>query len=142
MNISQLTNYPELFSQVYWGNFTYKVGDDAGDQEIIRNRNDFVREFDIIKIETRKTFWKLFSYEHNEGDKLDHPEAYRTRTNGIVCIVSEYSHKIPESAISLGFKEYLPLYCKSATTFLVHFKNINEAKTMILLNDCHLSRIS
>ena len=113
-----LTEYCKIFENSYWGNFDNNL--DELEKEIITNRNNFVRVFEIIKYKSipkkcEKYFCLDKRYEEYK-DFFDHTEEYKTK-NGYVVICSPY-YAQDELAKKLGYKKYNKLYSNSAFTYI------------------------
>ncbi len=116
-----LTDYPKIYNSTYWGDFNN--ANNRIKKEIITNRNNFVKDFDIANVKTipkkyQKYFYLEFETRYNEYKKLfDHVEQYRTNNNGYVVICSPYSQE-DEIAEKLGYKKYKNMYCYAGFTYV------------------------
>jgi hypothetical protein len=90
MKVYELTNYPRIYVHTYWGAFS--TGDHhTGNDEIIHNRNRFIREFNIKKSADRPKYIQkmLDKYKADKLD-LDHIETYINHNNEYVILSSPY----------------------------------------------------
>ena len=118
----QKTDYPKIFRSSYWGQHLFK----ESNIEIINNRNEFVKEYNITK---------LYEPPFQDTVYLDHEEVYRSKIIGpVVLIYSPYilDSKITGFNIKNGFKLVAPLYCISAPTFIKVFENLHAYKDEIV----------
>ena len=110
------TEYPEIYMNTYWGNFT----DDA-DEEIINNRNNFIKDFEIIGI--MKEEKKMIELKQILINKyltfFDHIEIYKTINNTYIFITSPYGLEKNEM---LGFKKIYNLYSHYSNTFYIEYE--------------------
>jgi hypothetical protein len=114
-----MTEYPKIFKNVYWGNFDNKT--DKLEQNIIENRNNFVKEFEIVRVKNiPQKYHKYYNFEkrYNENkDFFDHVEEYKTKNNDYLVICSPYYNQ-DELAKKLGYRKYKPLYSLGAFTYI------------------------
>lgn len=117
--MKDLTDHPKLFS-VYWGNF---LTDDktVNDPRIIENRNNFVKEFDIVKLDTSKSIYNVLYPTVGDEYEHDHGEVYRTKDGGVVLLYHNYNRK-PK----LKMEEYKKMYSIHAKTYVATFKTIKD----------------
>lgn len=117
----QLTNYPFIFKNTYWGNFN------NANSNIIENRNRFVEEFKI----------KRYNYKIGHDLKLhyndpifDHVEFYNTIDGKIIIISSPYAPNVSDAKYEYyGFNLYSQLYTTPAITYLKEFDNLKAYKS-------------
>jgi hypothetical protein len=114
-----MTEYPKIFKNVYWGNFDNET--DKLEQNIIENRNNFVKEFEIVRVKNiPQKYHKYYNFEkrYNENkDFFDHVEEYKTKNNDYLVICSPYYNQ-DELAKKLGYRKYKPLYSLGAFTYI------------------------
>ena len=118
------TDYPEIYRHVYWSGFT--PGDDSHTEEIIDNRNKFIEEFNIEKVDTTRTLSRIEDRLRNHSatrNTTDHLEFYRTRSGGAVLLNSPY---VVEECP--GMLPYVKMYHINANTFIQHFYSLENAK--------------
>lgn len=113
---SELTKYPKIYENVYWGNFTGELN-----REILKNRNLFINNFNI-KSQVKKTR-KLPQYltkiaDRNVQEYVDHAEYYITNDNNYyIILISPYNHVDKNLVLQDGWIETDPMYSKNAYTF-------------------------
>jgi hypothetical protein len=91
MKYYKLTNYPRLFKNTYWGQFDADNG--LLSQSIIKNRNDFVDDYEINeKVKHTKTVRKFLHHFTPKGF-IDHLEIYKNTHNDYVILTSPYQWK-------------------------------------------------
>lgn len=120
------TYHQKIYSKTYWGSFKNKK--ESVTPEIIQNRNDFISQFSVIDLHSSRCFSKMKFDCVIPSDFSDHFEAYRTKTNGIVIIVSPYQEEgcmIPSAAILMGFIPYKKMYHPNASTFIATFGSMS-----------------
>lgn len=129
----QLTKYPKIFDNVYWGHFKFEPDEDET-KEIINNRNEFIEEFSIVRqkkilVRHLKKLHKqgfptdIFDHSNEMSGLVDHRECYYTGkvTRKHILIYSPYcknEDEITEFFVNYGFNEYKPLYAGNARTFV------------------------
>ena len=114
-----MTEYPKIFKNSHWGNFDrykkHKI------EDIITNRNNFVKEFEIVKKkDIPKKYHKYFNFEKRNDEHrpfYDHVEEYKTKNNNYLVICSPYTN-YDELAEKLGYKKYNQLYSSDAFTYI------------------------
>lgn len=111
------TNYPNIYNDVYWGNFTYE----NDSHEIITNRNNFIQDFNIAKCWNNRVSRKGREIAQDVNDiHLDHMEYYRTNDKKVfvitspACSVDEDIHPI---MIEAGYIEMYRLYSTRLRTY-------------------------
>jgi hypothetical protein len=120
---SNLTKYPTIFKNSYWGGFDAEVASQI-DDDILKNRNEFVEEFKI----------KTFSGDDRPasgGALFDHCELYKCE-GGHIYVTSPY-HEHDEIATAKGFTRYKKLYLPDATTYIKLFESKAEFNRFIKL---------
>lgn len=125
------TQYPELYKQVYWGNFKY---DDRFDK-IFPRRDQFVTDYsiDIEKKVPRSVQTVMWDLNGRSPRIFDHMEGYVTLHGSFVVFFSTYDirEKERERVESYGFKQIDNLYVSHAKTFLVEIFDIRRFKRII-----------
>ena len=120
-----LTDYKNLYSNVYWGNF--KARPDIAD--IIKNRNEFASTFFGEKLSAKKAP----SYVSKEAGcescflkKHDHHEYYYLKkAQSYVVVISPYD---PDQDFP-GWEEIFKLYADNARTFMKVIPAKTKGKT-------------
>lgn len=121
---SDLTQYPNLYSSTYWGNFKAPLKSDkyyASDLEIIQNRNRFVRDYDIKKsLNGGDRLDYISEYidrllNSPTGNFFDHVEAY-SRSDGMIIIITS-PYMINESQHE-SFDPIYKMYARDAFTYI------------------------
>lgn len=120
MKYADLTENPSIFRKTYWGNFDAQ----DSDEEIIRNRDRFVRDYWVTKYVEPPN---LYFTDKPEG--FDHMEFYRTADGEILVLTSPYSQTADDSLRGAGFSR-MPyrLYATNAVTYVRRFRNLASAK--------------
>lgn len=128
------TEYPELYKQVYWGNFKY---DDCF-EKIIPRRNQFVTDYSIdIEKKVLKSVKRVMEELHMRSHRIfDHMEGYVTLNDSSIIFFSTYNIREKEQELveSYGFKHIDNLYVGHAKTFLVEIFDIRKFKRDIKEN--------
>ena len=94
----QLTKYPKIFKNTYWGNFSTENRSDEELKEIeniVNNRNKFVEDHSIVKhvIKYPKyVFNFLNELIKKHKNYIDHVEAYKTSNDKYIILISPYSN--------------------------------------------------
>jgi hypothetical protein len=122
---SDLTKYPTLFKNSYWGCFKAE-GNTQIDNDIVKNRNEFVEEF---KIKTYSASGRPAS-----GSALfDHCELYKCES-GYIYVASPYDYReYDEIAAEKGFARYKKLYLPNAITYVKLFGSKIEFNRFVKL---------
>ena len=119
MKVAELTKYPKIFKNIYWGVSDSEGNEGPSSDEIIENRNAFVEEFNIIRT---KRILKTIDEDLNLGNynEFDHIESYYTIDKKNIIISSPYSpaDKDGEFHLKKGFTQYKKLYHKDADTYI------------------------
>ena len=123
------TDYPEIYRNVYWGNFEYDKNEEIN---IIDNRNKFIKEFDIKNIvknqrESMCNFKCLLKNSINHF--FDHCETYKTEYGSYIYITSPY--KIYDEDEIFGFKKLYNLYSNNSNTFYIEYRTLKDLKSKI-----------
>lgn len=122
------TNYSKIYKYIYWGWFDYEENK-VTTQEIINNRNNFIRDFGIKGIAnsqvTARKFLELFDRKFR-----DHTEIYKNDRNEFVIVCSPYvwNHETPEH-----FFQTYKLYSTNSKTFMCCI-SLNRMKRIIREN--------
>jgi hypothetical protein len=116
MKYHELTKYPKIFSNSYWGN--HEVKDDTRLENIILCRNAFVE------------FFRISEYIDNERPSkllriFDHCELYKSDF-GYIYIVSPYNGSYDNDSGSYGFIKGAKLYNENCETYLKSFDHKND----------------
>jgi len=123
VSLANFTEHPKIFSQVYWG--ASDVTDDSVEIEIIINRNEFIKKFNIKDL--YQGLWPFSLSRGNAG--IDHPEFYKSYDGSIIFINSPY--KGSEQPIdALGMKKYKPLYNSGANTYIRVFSDSRHLRNV------------
>ena len=118
--------YSEIYKKVYWSGF--RPNDSTYSKEIINNRNKFIEEFDIVKVDTTNTLYRISDALQNDSiikDLVDHLEFYRTKSGGVVILNSPYGAAINECP---GMEPYAKMYSPDANTFIKCLDTLKHAK--------------
>lgn len=134
------TKYPKVFARCYWGNHRGCL-----DDEIIRNRNNFVEKYDLSSRKWRRSGRKerthfdiLYNKDNqyvkpskdytiymmtgkNKELRLDHREYYHTKTNPktLISVFSMHtSNDMHELILSSGYEEIPPIYATDQRTYI------------------------
>ncbi len=92
----QLTEYPKLYVNYYWGGFEYQKENVYNmDETIFKNRNSFVKKYKI-KINKNARYHHPAYVEKNVSYKLDyflfdHVEIYETYDKKFIILISPYT---------------------------------------------------
>ena len=137
---AELTKYPGLFENVYWGWFVDK-GNNPPDPGIVDNRNAFVVEHQITKClvtygRQRDQFLNGLERRKEFGHKGDHIELYRDAQGRFIILTSPYDRapdyttdpEIPKAMKALGFVIIPQLYSEATTTYMVKFDTVQSFK--------------
>ena len=113
-----------MYEKTYWGQAREEIDGKKIDEEIIKNRNKFIEEWDIKKnVENMPNYVKEKSkiYGPSGREKFgDHSEIYKIR-EGYIIIVSPYvgeKSQYDEEAKEKGYKKIYQMYNKYAETYL------------------------
>ena len=138
---SNLTNHHNTFKDSYWGNFPFAGYNNNYhiDDNIINNRNEFIKDYNIIgynlkninyrKLETDKNRLKNEPKPSCCSNVWDHSEHYITKNKKRIMIVSPYTNvnsqenilEIEQYFSKFSFLPYNKLYSKYALTFIREF---------------------
>ena len=123
----ELTKYPSIFRNTYWGNAEQDSA--YHNCELYENHNAFVERYQIksyvesgLPKKKERIIEDYFPKTSLKGF-FDHFETFLTTSNKIVCIASpHYQQDFPEFKNFLaeyGFEIFQPLYTSSCTTFVI-----------------------
>lgn len=117
---ADLTDYPELFEDTYWGS-TGLFGDRQALAPIVASRNAFVEAYDITEQHTLypDELGELYGFKQgfvNTAPFWDHIEVYSNEEHYII-VSSPYSNLYLED-IPEGFRRIAPLYNSGARSFM------------------------
>jgi hypothetical protein len=128
-----LTNYPRIYGETYWGGFKSDVNSKFANPEIINNRNRFITDHNIVKSVTYCRTEPKFIYnlvDVNIHYYLDHVERYRMANGDYILISSPYTDNYDKEHIENGWTKIYPLYSsgKTDSTFMkiTNFKIYRE----------------
>jgi hypothetical protein len=124
---AEQTNFPKLYSEVYWGNFRQKI-----DPVIRENRNRFPKEYPVKNAKSHPLYFRKLLYERSWSiakilenkeltsiNPLGHMECYKTPIGWLVVVspygITEEKEKI---IIEHGFTKIDPLYSAEAVSFV------------------------
>lgn len=117
------TKYPNIFKNTYWGGFD--LDDHNNMHEIFNNRNQFIQDFKIKKINTSlkntaKVNEILSCLPNSNG--IDHLEIYEDIDKNIIVVLSPYMDINSNDVLMMntfGFKNIYQLYFKDAISFVM-----------------------
>ncbi len=117
-----LTNHPNIYKRVYWGNFINDEKYSDQDMNIIfNNRNQFIQDFGIKAY--KKPTCKITNFYYkmkSKGLKIDHFEHYVSFNKKVIVVSSPYTPAGPfDNYLEEGWTQIYPLYHSSATTFII-----------------------
>jgi hypothetical protein len=121
--ISDLTKYPNIFKDTYWGQWKKSQFSEDRLKENIDNRNNFADEYKIKNyIPSHKyPLWVrnyVYDQSGNRKDKFDHIEVYRTEHKDHVLVISPYCRDQDKYFEDLEFKKIDPIYCFPAVSYV------------------------
>jgi len=146
MRYYDYTKYPSIYKNSYWGN--HRGRGDAPDQEIIKNRNEFITNHNVKSYKSTKIAKKklehIFILGDEKGNKTamtksikqqfdswvisdgcfrDHAEFYEIQNEiGKKQLMSVFSTHLSEKEVNLasqhGYIEVAPLYNLDQKTFI------------------------
>jgi hypothetical protein len=90
----QLTDYPHIYGNTYWGSSTIKKRYtlDTPNLEIIKNRNDFIKRFKITKYKKLTLLqWEKDQRERPSSLIIDHKEYYENINGCMILVCSQYN---------------------------------------------------
>lgn len=115
----EYTNYPEIFKGVYWGGFLGKP-----ECNIIKNRNNFVKEFKIYRKSQAKKPRNVSMFDHKELYMSNHTDY------DYVFVISPYWEGDTELLFGLGFVKYPSLYSNDAFTYIKTLTDLRELNAL------------
>jgi len=110
------TKYPNKF-KCYWGTHKYQ----KEYEPVYQNRNEFVEEFDITSYKDNSVperLMHIFYYNHQNHERFDHVEVYKTKDKKTILINSPYHDGNDEWFLERGYKIYKPLYVSHGRTYI------------------------
>ena len=119
----ELTEYPNLFNGTYWGGSTAISYDENEMKEIISNRNQFAKKYNLKNKSVRRP-------HHDKKSRcFDHVEAYTTENSKDILIVSSpYLESIeghmPKEGVNNWF--VIPSIYNNATTTFCFWHSENK----------------
>ena len=125
----ELTAYPKLFRNTYWGNGTFR-----GDEEIILNRNEFVREHNIIEYISNPPNFIADMLNKNDNYWKDHIEVYKNKDKDYVLVVNPYygqdnKEQICKEIRNHGYTQIPNMYVDFALSFCKRVLNKKNQKS-------------
>jgi hypothetical protein len=134
------TKYPNIYKNTYWGRFKYDdtvIRIQTGDDEIIKNRNDFIKNFKIKKFQRDSIIENMLHPLKNGNSHrkfLDHVEAYKDDDKNYVVITSPYTLALGDVDVEQmkkwGWVQIGPLYHNDATSFVIVLSKYNIEQYM------------
>lgn len=123
------TNYPEIFSNTYWGQCDYDEQTKEREKnldEIFTNRNNFIINYKIKKYKTNQPQYLLkhiYKYKYDCQpiiSEYDHVEFYETMDNTYIIVISPYNDgpECDEKLNNLGWTKINNLYSFSGSTYI------------------------
>ena len=115
VSYASLTQYPKIFQDTYWGNFT-TLNPNNVSNDIIWNRDLFVANYNI-----KSNIKKLQKFSKHIIGQCDHLEYYSTHNKEQNLICSPYSNFdsfSKQTFLENGWIEIPPMYNTNATTFM------------------------
>ena len=131
----ELTEYPRIFKKTYWGTFNRNDYEMAEIMEIINNRNEFIKKYNIKQCIPKyklpkKVFNETIINDVNDMFLFDHVEYYKSYDNKYYMLNSPYTNEgsnVDKRLSLMRFEKIVPLYFKNAVTFI---KEIVPVKKM------------
>lgn len=143
----EMTKYPEIFRETYWGIFKHDERDTYY-LPMFENRNRFIENFPMIKKNinwtksNRKEFFgPLFERVVADGTSVDHCEYYDTGYS-IIGISSHYCNESNHATWQkYGFRLIDPIYSLEQSTYMYEYfyksladeKQLKESREMKLM---------
>jgi hypothetical protein len=87
----QTTDYPKIYKGSYWGSHETCISSNGikdPTQDIIQNRNDFIKQFQIIKY--KQVTYRQWERMHHHHRRRDHQEHYEDVYGRIIYVCSQY----------------------------------------------------
>ena len=117
MYFSDMTDHPLIFKNAYWGGFETRTNQkNAGMDEVFANRNEFVREFSLVRCSRIPQYARRHA-ERTRDDWMDHAEFYKDSNGKYVVVVSPYKEH-DDLMFRSGWHKYKPLYAPHAHTYV------------------------
>ena len=124
MSIYQSTQYPQIYINTYWGSNSLEPHNGIT-QDIITNRNNFIRDYNINKCVTDPAKY-IKNQIQNEVDLgiCDHLECYKTNDKRYILISSPYKLigetkiKTENEYIQNGWVKFIDLYSTNTFTYI------------------------
>lgn len=146
MRLYSMTKYSDLFKDTYWGGFDFELNSNNSHctSKIIRNRNEFIEEFEIKKYVNKPPNYLMYGitktpsclqYFLKRGDQkrikyledctlinefIDHPEVYKSDTH--YYLIFSLNSFIDDKKVKLleknRWKKYKNLYSEDSETWL------------------------
>ena len=122
---SDYTKYPNIFKNVYWGNFEMNDTSEASTrrenfQEICTNRNRFVEEYNIIKQYSKPATKVREKILDDLYPWCRHIEYYKTNDKKTIVVFSKFVEKDNEhkAYLNKGYEHIYPIYAKDQNTYV------------------------
>ncbi len=109
----ELTKYPLIYKKTYWG--LTVVDDNDDNKKIIRNRNNFVENFNVVKIVS--IIPKYVSENYTCSNIFDHIEVYLTNDKKYIIVSSSYNND-KEEYEKYNWVRINRLYSSSCYTYI------------------------
>lgn len=123
----ELTKYPNIFKNTYWGDFF--INNCNNDNNIFTNRNEFVEKYNIKKnVSISDIPNYIYKEFENLGSARDHIECYLTNDNKYILVSSPYNNYNNNIYHDNGFLSYEKLY-NSAYTYIKIINNKSKKKS-------------
>lgn len=115
------TDYKDLFYDTCWGMRSFI--DTEFNWDVINNRNDFVKKYDIKKVLNEGYYSGMIEKKALDFRILDHMEVYETIYKWVIIIVSPYKNSIDNTDNLLGFNKYdTSLFSDETDTYIQIFR--------------------
>ena len=125
MKLSCHTNYPGLYKDTYWGNFS----EECIDENIIYNRNEFAKKFKLKKYVENMPVYLQQEFLNNKCT-FDHGECYLAGNRCYVLVSSPYTVSDYENYIKSGWMLHDELYNNQAITYVKVIKMKNKKRKL------------
>ncbi len=126
----EMTEYPKIFENVYWGVFKYDII--FSDLQIFTNRNNFVTDYNIKKDQKKLEGFRKVAFDMRRyftDVYFDHMECYKTNDGKLILIVSIHLGSLTNSKMeSLGFEHIYSLYSNCLLTWIKKFDSLEDVK--------------
>ncbi len=123
MSTYSATQYPQIYSNTYWGSSTLEPYNGIT-QEIIQNRNNFISNFNISKCAVPPKYIEKQISNELELGIIDHLECYKTTDKRYILISSPYKTegltkiKFADGYEQNGWAKYDNLYSTNCQTYI------------------------